>query len=149
MSGGVEDVIIENCTASGYCKRGIYVKTNADRGAYVRNIFVKNCRYGDVEDLFYVTSRYASEGDGNTRFSRVSDIHVDRLSCDTASAAALVLQGAESEKVSDVSFDNIEVGNAKIGISFENVENVTMGECHIGGHAGTPSQITDKDKIFR
>ncbi|MDE6581376.1 MAG: right-handed parallel beta-helix repeat-containing protein, partial [Duncaniella sp.] len=149
MSGGVEDVIIENCTASGYCKRGIYVKTNADRGAYVRNIFVKNCRFGDVEDLFYVTSRYASEGDGNTRFSRVSDIHVDRLSCDTASAAALVLQGAESEKVSDVSFDNIEVGAAVIGISFENVENVTMGECHIGGHAGTPTQITDKDKIFR
>ena len=25
MSGGVEDVIIENFTASGYCKRGIYV----------------------------------------------------------------------------------------------------------------------------
>ncbi|MDE6416488.1 MAG: glycoside hydrolase family 28 protein [Duncaniella sp.] len=149
MSGGVEDVIIENCTASGYCKRGIYVKTNADRGAYVRNIFVKNCRYGDVEDLFYVTSRYASEGDGNTRFSRVSDIHVDGLSCATASAAALVLQGAESEKVSDVSFDNIEVGATVIGISFENVENVTMGECHIGGHAGTPTQITDKDKIFR
>lgn len=149
MSAGVENVIIENCTASGYCKRGIYVKTNADRGAYVRNIYVKDCRFGNVEDLFYVTSRYASEGEGNTRYSKVSDIFVDGLSCDHASAAALVLQGSDGEKVRRVSFDNIEVGSAEIGISFENVENVTLGECHIGGHAGTPTQITAKDNIFR
>ncbi|MDE6485694.1 MAG: glycoside hydrolase family 28 protein [Duncaniella sp.] len=149
MSGGVENVIIENCSASGYCKRGIYVKTNADRGAYVRNIFVSDCRFGDVEDLFYITSRYASEGDGNTRFSKVSDIYVNGLSCESASAAALVLQGFEAEKVRRVTFDNVEIGKAEIGISFENVEDVTMGECHIGGHAGTPTQISDKDKIFR
>lgn len=149
MSGGVENVIIENCIASGYCKRGIYVKTNADRGAYVRNIYVKNCNFGNVEDLFYVTSRYAAEGNGNTRYSQVSDIYVDGLSCKNASGAALVLQGSEVEKVSRISFDNIEVGEAKIGISFENVEHVSVGECHIGGHAGTPTQISDKDNIFR
>lgn len=149
MSGGVENVIIENCTSSGYCKRGIYVKTNADRGAYVRNIFVKNCKFGEVEDLFYVTSRYASEGEGSTHYSKVSDMYVDGLSCEKASAAALVLQGSDGEKVSRISFDNIEVGEARIGVSFENVEDISMGECHIGGHAGTPTQITDKDKIFR
>lgn len=149
MSAGVENVIIENCTASGYCKRGIYVKTNADRGAYVKNIFVNNCRFGEVEDLFYVTSRYASEGDGNDRYSKVSDLYVNGLYCDKASAAALVLQGSESEKVRRVTFDNIEVGEAVIGVSFENVADVNMGECNIGGHAGTPTQVTDKDRIFR
>lgn len=148
LSGGVENVVIENCSFGGYCKRGIYVKTNADRGAWVRNIFVHNCEFGDVEDLFYVTSRYASEGDGNTNFTRVSDLYVDGLWCRRASAAALVLQGAPSLKVSDVSFDNIEVGEAAIGVSFENVERVTVGECHIGGHAGTPTQITPSDHIF-
>lgn len=148
MSGGVENVVVENCTFAGYCKRGIYVKTNADRGAYVRNIYVSNCEFGDVEDLFYVTSRYASEGKGNTRFSRVSDIYVNGLTCRRASAAALVLQGSPKLKVARVEFDNIEVGEARIGVSFENVEQVSVGECHIGGHAGTPTQVTAKDKIF-
>ncbi len=148
LSGGVENVVIENCSFGGYCKRGIYVKTNADRGAWVKNIFVHNCEFGDVEDLFYVTSRYASEGDGNSNFTRVSDLYVDGLRCRRASAAALVLQGVPSLKVSDVVFDNVEVGEAAIGVSFENVERVTVGECHIGGHAGTPTQITPADHIF-
>ncbi len=45
-------------------------------------------------------------------------------------------------------FDNIEVKNAKTGISFENVMGVNMGECSIGGKVGTPTQVTSKDKVF-
>lgn len=57
MSAGVRNVIVENCTAAGYCKRGIFIKTNTDRGGYVRNLHVKNCSFGEVEDLFYVTKK--------------------------------------------------------------------------------------------
>ena len=33
-------------------------------------------------------------------------------------------------------------------ISFENVKDVQLGECHIGKPAGTPTQVSAKDKIF-
>lgn len=148
MSSGVRNVIVENCDYAGYCKRGIFIKTNPDRGGFVENVFVKNCSFGDVEDLFYVTSRYAGEGLVNHHFSTVKNIFVDGLKCNNVSAAALVLQGTEAKPVTNVSFDNIEVKNAKTGISFENVMGVNMGECSIGGKVGTPTQVTSKDKVF-
>ena len=148
MSSGVRNVIVENCDYAGYCKRGIFIKTNPDRGGFVENVYVNNCTFGDVEDLFYVTSRYAGEGQDNNHFSTVKNIFVDGLKCNHVSAAALVLQGTEAKPVTNVSFDHIEVGSAKTGISFENVQGVNMGECLIGKKAGTPTQDTPQDKVF-
>lgn len=148
MSGGVRNVIIENCDYAGYCKRGIYVKTNPDRGGFVEGIYVDNCVFGDVEDLFYITSRYAGEGENSVNFSRIENIHVNGLKCNRASAAALVLQGTAAKPITNVSFDNIEVGEAVTGVSFTDTRQVTMGRCIIGPAAGTPTQVTKKDKIF-
>ena len=148
MSSGVRNVIVENCDYAGYCKRGIFIKTNPDRGGFVENVFVKNCTFGDVEDLFYVTSRYAGEGQDNNHFSVVRNLFVDGLKCNNVSAAALVLQGTEAKPVTNVAFDHVTVGNAKTGISFENVQGVSMGECLIGKKAGTPTQDTPQDKVF-
>ena len=148
MSSGVRNVIVENCDYAGYCKRGIFIKTNPDRGGFVENVYVNNCTFGDVEDLFYVTSRYAGEGQDNNHFSTVRNLFVDGLKCNHVSAAALVLQGTEAKPVTNVSFDHVEVGDAKTGISFENVKEVNMGECLIGKKAGTPTQDTPQDKVF-
>ena len=148
MSSGVRNVIVENCDYAGYCKRGIFIKTNPDRGGFVENVYVNNCTFGDVEDLFYVTSRYAGEGQDNNHFSTVRNIFVDGLKCNNVSAAALVLQGTEAKPVTNVAFDHIEVSKAKTGISFENVQGVNMGECLIGKKAGTPTQDTPQDKVF-
>ena len=148
MSSGVRNVIVENCDYAGYSKRGIFIKTNPDRGGFVENVYVNNCSFGDVEDLFYVTSRYAGEGQDNNHFSTVRNIFVDGLKCNNVSAAALVLQGTEAKPVTNVAFDHIEVNDAKTGISFENVKGVNMGECLIGKKTGTPTQDTPQDKVF-
>jgi len=148
MSSGVRNVIVENCDYAGYCKRGIFIKTNPDRGGFVENVFVKDCKFDDVEDLFYVTSRYAGEGLNSHHFSTVRNLFVDGLKCNHVSAAALVLQGTEAKPVTHVSFDHVEVGDAKTGVSFENVLDVNMGECSIGDKVGTPTQVTPQDKVF-
>lgn len=148
MSGGVRNVFVEDCGYAGYCKRGIYVKTNPDRGGFVKNLFVRNCRFGEVEDLFYVTSKYAGEGLDNNRFSEIENIVVDGLYCNKVSKAALVLQGTKEKPISRVVFDNIEVAEASNAVSFSDTHEVMVGECHIGGAADVPTQITDKDKIF-
>ena len=140
MSAGVRNVFVEDCTFGGYCKRGIYVKTNPDRGGYVSNLYVNNCKFGEVEDLFYVTSMYAGEGMDNDKFTKVSDIYVDGLSCDKATAAGLVLQGTVAEPIRHVVFRNIEIGQAANAVSFDDTAGVEMLDCHIGGRAGVPSQ---------
>lgn len=141
MSAGVHNVFVEDCDYSGYCKRGIYVKTNPDRGGFVRNIHVRNCIFDEVEDLFYVTSMYAGEGQNSTHYSEISDIVVDGLRCRKVRQAALVLQGTEARHVKNVVFRNIEVGECKNGVSFEHADNVLMSNCIIGGKAGVPTQI--------
>lgn len=148
MSGGVRNVFVEDCDYAGYCKRGIYIKTNPDRGGFVKNLYVRNCVFDEVEDLFYVTSKYAGEGLDNNHFSVIENLVVDGLKCRKASKAALVLQGTSEQPVTNVRFDNIEVGEAKTGISFSDTRNVGMGECHIGGKVDVPTQVTSKDNLF-
>lgn len=148
MSGGVRNVFVEECDYVGYCKRGIYVKTNPDRGGFVKNLFVRDCHFGDVEDLFYVTSKYAGEGLDSSHFSEIEGIYVNGLSCSKALQAALVLQGTKQKPISNVVFDNITVGEARIGVSFSDTKNVSIGECHIGGTVDVPTQVTSKDNIF-
>jgi polygalacturonase len=148
MSAGVRNVIVENCTYGGYCKRGIFIKTNPDRGGFVSDVYVRNCAFGDVEDLFYVTSRYAGEGQNSTHYSSVERLFVDSVTCREARAAALVLQGTEAKPVSHVQFNRVVVGKATTGVSFEHVRDVVMGDCAIGTPAGTPTQVTPADKIF-
>lgn len=140
MSAGVRNVFVENCTYGGYCKRGIYIKTNPDRGGFVNNLYVKNCEFDEVEDLFYATSMYAGEGLANNKYTRVRHIYIDGLRCRKATAAGLVLQGTEAEPIRDVVFNDVEIGKAENAISFENTERVELRNCHIGGRAGVPSQ---------
>lgn len=140
MSAGVRNVFVENCTYGGYCKRGIYIKTNPDRGGFVNNLYVKNCEFDEVEDLFYATSMYAGEGLDNDKYTRVGHIYIDGLHCRRATAAGLVLQGTEAEPIRDVIFNDVEIGKAENAVSFENTEGVELRDCHIGGRAGVPSQ---------
>lgn len=133
----------------GYCKRGIYLKSNPDRGGFVENVYVRNCSFGRVEDLFYITASYADEGASNNHFTKISDIHVDGLTADAASGAAVVIQGVASLPVENVTFRNLEVGSASSTLAVENARGVTFSDCFIGPRPGVPSQVSAKDKIFK
>lgn len=148
MSGGVQNVFVEDCDYAGYCKRGIYIKTNPDRGGFVRNIYVKNCHFGEVEDLFYATSMYAGEGLDNHYFTQVENIYLENVSCQQVHAAALVLQGTKQEPIRNVIFKNIEVKAAKNAISFDYTDGVMIENSHIGQKVGVPTQASHKDNVF-
>ncbi len=149
MSAGVQNVFVEDCTYGGYCKRGLYIKTNPNRGGFVRDIYFKNCAFDEVEDLFYITSMYAGEGMDDNHFTEVRDIHVEDVTCNKAHNAAIVLQGTGPKPLAHVSFKNVNVGECKIGFSSMNTEPVVLQNCNLGGSVhSAPSQVTKQDKIF-
>lgn len=148
MSGGVRNVFIEDCDYAGYCKRGIYIKTNPDRGGFVSNLYVRNVKFGEVEDLIYVTSRYAGEGLDNHHFSKIENLHFDRISCTRAKGAGIVLQGTGQNPIRNVLLRRIDIGQVQNALSFDHVENVQFGDCHLGGEAGIPTQVSPKDQLF-
>lgn len=139
MSAGVENVFIEDCDYAGYCKRGIYVKTNPDRGGYIRGVFVSNVRFDEVEDLFYVTSMYAGEGADSRHFTDIEDLYVENLACRKATNFGIALQGTKAKPIRKVRLQGIRVDEVKNAISLDNTEDIIIRDCHLGKRAGTPS----------
>lgn len=150
MSAGVSNVFVEDCTFGGYVKRGLYIKTNPNRGGTVNNIYMTNCHFGEVEDLVYVTSMYAGEGADDNHFTDIYDIHVDNVSAQKASNAAIVLQGTAAKPLRNITFRHVDVKDCKIGFSSVHTEPVLITDCNLGGTVnGAPSQVTQKDNLWR
>ncbi len=137
MSAGVKNVFVENCKTVGYLKRGIYLKTNADRGGFIKNVFVKNIKLDEVEDCLYITANYHGEGKGYQ--SEISNVSFSDISCNKASASGIVIQGFADKKIKNISLNNIEIKSAKNAISSTNAENVILNEVFIGEKATVPS----------
>lgn len=140
MSAGVKNVFVENCKTSGYLKRGIYIKTNADRGGYIKNIFVRNIQLDQVEDCLHITANYHGEGKGFQ--SDISNLYFSNITCNKASEFGIVIQGFPEKKIRNISLNNIEIKVAKNALSNENAENVLMNDVFIGNRAGVPSAVS-------
>ncbi|HJR99432.1 MAG TPA: glycoside hydrolase family 28 protein [Flavobacterium sp.] len=140
MSAGVRNVYVDNCKARGYLKRGIYVKTNSDRGGYVKDLYFSNISLGQVEDCIYMTANYHGEGSGLFP-SKISDISISNVSCEAASNAAIVIEGFPELKVENVVLDNINVKSAKNGMTLTNTKNISINEIVIGEKIGVPSSV--------
>ncbi|AXB58261.1 glycoside hydrolase family 28 protein [Flavobacterium fluviale] len=140
MSAGVRNVFVENCKTAGYLKRGIYLKTNADRGGYIKDVFVRNIKLDEVEDCLYMTANYHGEGKGFQ--SDISNVHFSNITCKKASESGIVIQGFADKKIRNISLRNIEIKSAKNALSNENAENVVMTDVFIGQRAGVPSAVS-------
>lgn len=137
MSAGVKNIFVENNKAIGYLKRGIYLKTNADRGGYLKDIFVNNLQLDEVEDAIYITSNYHGEGNGFP--SDISQVYFTNITCNKAKEHGIVIQGYPEKKVKNIYFDNINIISAKNPISSTHVEKITINEITIGEKALVPS----------
>jgi polygalacturonase len=137
MSAGVQNVFVENCKTVGYLKRGIYLKTNADRGGFIKNIFVRNINLDEVEDCLYITANYHGEGSGFQ--SEISNIYFSNITCNKATQSGIVIQGFPDKKVRNITLNNIDIKWAKNAISTTNAENVILNEVFIGEKATIPS----------
>ncbi|WP_207534745.1 glycoside hydrolase family 28 protein [Desertivirga arenae] len=139
MSAGVQNVFVENCKASGYCKRGIYLKSNPDRGGFIRDIYVNNLEFGEVEDCFFITSFYHGEGKGFE--TDIRNVFVDNVKCRKATNAGVVIQGYPSKKVKDIYFSNVTIDSASTGLSLRNTENIVFNDVIIGKEVKEPSHV--------
>lgn len=140
MSAGVQNVFVENCQTSGYLKRGIYLKTNADRGGFIKNVFVQNIKLDQVEDCLYITANYHGEGKGYQ--SEISNVHFSNIICNKASESGIVIQGFPDKKIRNISLNGIEIKEAKNALTNENAENVLMTDVYIGKRASVPTAVS-------
>lgn len=149
MSAGVRNVFVEDCTFGGYNKRALYVKTNPNRGGFVHDIYFRNCEFGELEDLFYITSMFAGEGADDDHYTDIHDIHARDIHAQRVNNAAIVLQGTVAFPLRDISFERVVVDSCRVGFSATHAPDVRLSDCHLGGCLqSAPSQISHSDHIF-
>lgn len=52
------------------------------------------------------------------------------------------------EPIYNVTFDNVDVDKAGIGLGFSNTKTIGVSNCNLGGYVGVPSTASAKDGIF-
>jgi len=137
MSAGVQNIFVRDCDFDGNVKRGIYLKSNPDRGGFIRNIHVDNVSFGEVEDCIYITSFYKNEGKGHV--TDIRDVFLNNISCQTATGNGLVIQGFPDKKVKDIYISNLKIGSANNPVSMTDTENIVLSDVVIGKLATAPS----------
>ena len=140
MSAGVRNVFMENNEASGYLKRGIYFKTNSDRGGYIENILIDNLELMDTEDCIFMTANYHGEGSGE-HASKISNITLSNITCHQASNTGIVIEGYATKKVENVKLKDIRIQKSKNGLTVKNTKNVILNDVIIGEETGAPSSV--------
>lgn len=139
MSAGVQNIFVQNCDYAGKLKRGIYLKSNPDRGGFIKNIFIENIDFGELEDCIYITSFYHNEGKGHV--TKIDNINIKNLTCKRATGTGIVIQGFPTAKVQNVYLSNIRIDSAKNAISFVDTDNIIFKDVVIGEFATPPSYV--------
>ena len=141
MSSGVRNVFVDDCDAAGYLKRGIYLKSNPDRGGEISHIFVNNVHLGNVLDCFMVTSNYHNEGSEYP--TDIHAVYLNNVSCKKAANYGIFVKGHELKNVHGFVITDFKVDSAGRGVHIEHAENISLNNVSVNGE-----QITwDPEKL--
>jgi hypothetical protein len=129
MSGGVENVFVYDCEYNG---RALYLKSNLDRGGFIKDIYVKNLKIGNGYVLNLRNNYHGYRG-GNfpTEFH---NINLEDVTVKEASGAAISVLGVEgAHNTKDVFLKNITVDKAATATEIQYVDNIELTNVYING----------------
>jgi polygalacturonase len=133
VSGGVRDVFAEcNTMSSPDLERGLRIKTNAARGGFVENVFMRDTEIGEVGSAIDVDMLYqvADEDMSRPFIPVVRNVRVEGLTVGRAAVAFSIL-GLEVSPVGgvvirDSVFRNVSRGSRLVNAGRVVLENVTL-----------------------
>ncbi len=133
LSGGIENIFIENFKMGKVRSKAIQFKANKDRGGYVKNIHIRNVEVDESEgDLFYFTNNYHGYRGGDAP-SAFHDIYIENVSCQYANCV-IHLQGLGESPLDKITFQNISVEKAgNVFGKMENFRNVFFNRFFVSG----------------
>jgi hypothetical protein len=139
MSGGVEWVFIDGNVGTNTRGRGLYVKSNLDRGGFVRHVYVRDFDLTDSRIGFDVTNDYHSWR-GTTFPTDVHDVFVTGTRIWAAREASLRLTGHPDAPVRRVLLRELSIrGPGEMAPpALENAHDVLALDVRVDGRAWTP-----------
>jgi polygalacturonase len=133
LSGGIENVYVENLVFKKIRNHGLQFKSNKDRGGYIKNIYISGIQIDTTENGISFTNQYHSYSGGNYP-SLFSDIHIENLHCNVAEEEAISLEGLPEMPLQNITFENIKVKSAGKESTITHVTDLVWNNIEIGGN---------------
>lgn len=151
MSGGVKDVIVENCSFIG-TDVGLRFKSTRGRGGVVENIRISNIRMIDISeqailfDLFYGGKANREEVMPVTEATPAfKHIHISNVTCSDARRAGL-FQGLPEMPIQDVTVENCHLV-AEEGVLVNNAVGVRFKDVEVSSKKGPDFLVRNSQKV--
>ncbi|GAV76306.1 Glyco_hydro_28 domain-containing protein, partial [Cephalotus follicularis] len=114
MSGGIQDVRIEDITAIN-TQSGVRVKTAVGRGGFIKDIFVRNFKMDTMEYVFWMTGDYGSHPDNGfdpKALPQITNINHRDMVANNVTISAKVT-GLNGDKFTGLCISNVTIKLAK------------------------------------
>jgi len=133
ISGGVRNVFISDCKMSSpNLERALRIKTNAQRGGVMENIWFQNVTIGEVATDAIQIDFYYEEADKGPFKPVVRNINISDVTCQKSNDA-LSLRGFASSPIRDVHVARCTFNNAARANVIEHVEGLELKDVTING----------------
>ncbi|MDD3322529.1 MAG: glycoside hydrolase family 28 protein [Paludibacter sp.] len=134
MSAGVKKVVISNCVFDG-TDRGIRIKSTRGRGGVVEDIQVSNIVMRNIQrEAFMLNLKYSKmpEEPLSERTPIFRNINISNVTANDVNTPIKII-GLEESPITDVTFTNVNITNAKNPTSMTNCENIKFKEVYVNG----------------
>ncbi len=111
MSGGVEEVFIEDCQLQAG-QHALNFKTNLDRGGAVQNVFIRRIQADSLEKALFIFRMDYHGYRGNQYPTQFNDFYVNDLQCNYVGGNALQIVGVEEQPIERIWLKDIQVEEA-------------------------------------
>jgi polygalacturonase len=108
MSGGLENIYIDNFHLKKVEQYAIQFKSNLDRGGYIRNVYIDGVFIDETKTAIFFTNDYHSYSGGNSP-SEFSGIEIKNVICNKASGKAIDIVGLEQKPIHNILLENIMI----------------------------------------
>lgn len=143
MSGGVRNVFMEDCQFAG-TDRAIRIKSRADRGGVVENIYARNVQVKNMQrEAIILNMDYGSDRNQSAASQPpvFRDMQFENITGDGA-PTAIVIQGLADSPIENIRFVNLTL-NATKGVVANFAKGLRFDHVQLQTASGPVFQLTD------
>lgn len=121
MSGGIENIYVDNFFMKNVKEYALQFKSNLDRGSYIRDVSIDGVFIDSTLTAIFFTNDYHSYSGGNSP-STFYNIEIRNLTCNNANGSGIDVQGLEEKPIYNLNFENIMVNHEREASILRNIE---------------------------
>ena len=147
MSGGVRNVFMEDCQFEG-TDRAIRIKSRADRGGVVENIFARNLKVKNMQrEVVILNMDYSSDRQKLVKATPpiFRNMQFENITGDGAPTAILI-QGLSDSPIRDIRFVNMTINSTR-GVVANFVSGLVFDNVQVAPTNGPVFKLTDATNI--